>query len=110
MKQHVENRRKYISGLEMDIGDLAISKAGVKIVRVFETGVGVEAESKSANVRSTFDVYISYLGYFFFPQYPPYILYTPRTCDWKLPFSIRKGSKAALEVAAREQGGTAREH
>jgi len=35
-----------------------------------------------------------------------YILYTPRT---KLPFRFGKGSKAALEGAAREHGGVLRE-
>ncbi len=34
-----------------------------------------------------------------------YMLYIPRTWDWRLPFSIGKGSIAALEGAAREQEG-----
>ena len=34
-----------------------------------------------------------------------YILYTPRTQDHQLLFSIGKGSRAALESILREQGG-----
>jgi len=33
------------------------------------------------------------------------MLYIPRTWDWRLPFSIGKGSIATLEGAAREQEG-----
>jgi len=33
------------------------------------------------------------------------MLYIPRTWDWRLPFSIGKGSIAASEGAAREQEG-----
>ena len=39
-----------------------------------------------------------------------YILYTPRNWDQNLLFSIKRGSKAALEGAVREQVGAAREH
>ena len=34
-----------------------------------------------------------------------YILYTPRTWDWGLPFRFGKGSRVALAGAGREQEG-----
>ena len=39
-----------------------------------------------------------------------HILYMPRTCVHELPFSIGKGSMAALKGAASEQQGSKGEH
>ncbi len=61
-----------------------------------ETGLSARAKQRYYQLTT---------GHVLFSLKIIYILYTPRTQNWKLPFSIGKGSRAALEGAAREQGG-----